>query len=119
MSDISVPPIRTSKDGAPVTSRLGFRGLARPLFGASAKAASEATALPRALDSYTEGSQASLWEILQHRIAAEPFNLVASLIFLLAIWHTFLTARFRQWAHVAEERHAAKMAQRPTERSDS
>ena len=101
-------------------SRLVFLALPWMLFVVSANAASEAAAssLPRALDSYAEGSQASLWEILQHRVAAEPFNLVASLIFLLAICHTFLTAKFRHWAHVAEEMYAAKIAQRPAGETD-
>ena len=33
---------------------------------------------------------------------AEPFNLAATVIFLLAIAHTFLTARLRHWAHEVE-----------------
>ncbi|MEI8089502.1 MAG: putative Na+/H+ antiporter [Opitutaceae bacterium] len=36
----------------------------------------------------------------------EPFNLVATLIFLLAITHTFLTGKIQHWAHVVQERHA-------------
>src|SRR5688572_13836151 len=101
-------------------SRLVFLALPWMLFVVSANAASEAAAssLPRALDSYAEGSQASLWEILQHRIAEEPFNLVASLIFLLAICHTFLTAKFRHWAHVAEKEHAARIQQRTADMED-
>ncbi|MDP1578932.1 MAG: putative Na+/H+ antiporter [Candidatus Didemnitutus sp.] len=52
---------------------------------------------------------AGLWTILQHRVEQEPFNLVATVIFVLAIVHTFLTARFRHWAHVLEHKHAEKL----------
>jgi hypothetical protein len=69
-------------------------------------------ALPRPLESYPDASGGVL-EILQQRFLAEPFNGVASLIFLLAICHTFLTAKFRHWAHVAEEEHAARVQRRP------
>ena len=48
-----------------------------------------------------------LWEVLAHRVKTAPFNLVASIIFFLAICHTFLAAKFRHWAHVVEERHLA------------
>jgi hypothetical protein len=71
------------------------------------------------LDSYRDSAQASLGETLRHRIDAVPFNLVATAIFFLAICHTFLTAKFRHWAHVAEEKHAAKLAQRPASRTNS
>jgi hypothetical protein len=46
-----------------------------------------------------------LYDTLADRVRAEPFNLVATVIFLLAIIHTFLTPRIRHWAHVVEERH--------------
>jgi hypothetical protein len=80
---------------------------------------SDASALPVPLASYQEPDNASLGEILRARIAAVPFNLVATFIFVLAICHTFLTAKFRHWAHVAEEQHAAKLAQRVTVSLDS
>ncbi|MDI1251217.1 MAG: putative Na+/H+ antiporter [Lacunisphaera sp.] len=52
---------------------------------------------------------AGLWTILKHRVEQEPFNLVVTVIFVLAIGHTFLTARFRHWAHVFEHKHAEKL----------
>ena len=64
---------------------------------------------PRPLESYVIPEEAGLWEILRARIDAEPFNLVATVIFFLAIVHTFLTARFRHWAHEVEEEHAARL----------
>lgn len=77
-------------------------------------------ALPRALTSYPAlGEDAGLWEILSARIQAEPFNLVASIIFLLAIVHTFLTARFRHWAHEVEKQHAAELKENRQQTADT
>lgn len=76
------------------------------------------SALPVPLASYPDVAQAGLIETLRARIDAVPFNLVATVIFLLAIIHTFLTAKFRHWAHVVEERHAGQVARRD-ERTDS
>lgn len=85
----------------------------------AAAAAAGDSPLPRALSSYAEPAQASLWETLVARVQAEPFNLVATIIFLLAIGHTFLTAKFRHWSHLAEAEHAAKLAQLAETRGDA
>ena len=65
-----------------------------------------ADSFPRPLESYEDSG--GLWEVLWGRVSAEPFNLVATLIFLLAIVHTFLTSRFlaisHRWAHCHQER---------------
>lgn len=74
---------------------------------AAANAAPGASVLPTPLDQYRDPAGAGLWEVLRHRAAADPFNLVAAGIFVAAILHTFLTAKIRHWAHVVEERHAA------------
>jgi hypothetical protein len=68
--------------------------------------------LPRPLESYAD-PEGGLLQILQHRLHAEPFNGVALATFFLAICHTFLTSKFRHWAHVAEEEHAARLNRRP------
>ncbi|HVU18031.1 MAG TPA: putative Na+/H+ antiporter [Candidatus Didemnitutus sp.] len=71
-----------------------------------AEAASPAgQVLPRALESYPAPAAGGLWQTLADRIAAEPFNLWASLIFLAAILHTFITPQFRKWATAVESRH--------------
>jgi hypothetical protein len=44
------------------------------------------------------------------RIEAEPFNAVATLIFLLAIVHTFATAQFAELAHRVQHRHDQETA---------
>ena len=45
---------------------------------------------PRSLDSYHDADFESISEIIKHRIDLEPFNLVAAIIFILAIIHTFM-----------------------------
>lgn len=63
---------------------------------------------PPGLESYGDGNVGSIIEILINRIRQQPFNLLASLIFLCAIIHTFLTRRFmsiaHRWAHAHEQR---------------
>ena len=51
----------------------------------------------------------TLWEVLKHRVEVEPFNLVATVMFIMAVLHTFLTAKFRHWAHEIEHRHAERL----------
>lgn len=101
------------------------RLVARPHWGAgfafsvaasSAFGATDPASVPRPLSSYHASASGSLIDTLVQRVQAEPFNLVASLIFLLAICHTFLAAKFLHWAHVAEEQHASRRAQRESMR---
>jgi len=80
---------------------------------AAAAASDHASALPVPLSSYRDSAQMGLFETLRARIDAVPFNLVATAIFFFAICHTFVTTKFRHWAHLAEEEHAAKLAERP------
>lgn len=69
-------------------------------------------AFPRALESYPNGTTGGLWDVWAARVAAEPINLIATVIFILAIVHTFLTPRFRHWAHQVEDEHCARLKQR-------
>ncbi len=82
--------------------------------GASLPAAAPADSapFPRPLESYVAPAGASAWEIVQARAAEEPFNVVATVIFVLAVLHTFAASKIRHWAHVIEERHAASLALR-------
>ncbi len=68
---------------------------------------------PRPVSDYATNAGMSLWQVLAQRVAEEPFNLVASLIFLCAIIHTFLAPKFRHWAHEVEAAHAARIQERP------
>lgn len=67
---------------------------------------------PRHLETYPTSTTDNLWDVWAARVAAEPINLIATIIFVLAIVHTFLTPRFRHWAHQVEEEHCARMKQR-------
>ena len=69
----------------------------------------EAENFPRNLDSYNDADAGGIWAILKNRVQQEPFNLVASLIFLLAIVHTFMTGRFMAIAHRWEHAHEEKI----------
>ena len=62
---------------------------------------------PLPLSAYPQASPDGLLGTLADRAEIEPFNLIATAIFLLAILHTFLAARFTVLAHRMEERHEA------------
>ncbi|MBA3850346.1 MAG: hypothetical protein C0502_10195 [Opitutus sp.] len=85
--------------------------LLNALIASSAIAATGAPAdpFPRALETYADAAGATAWEVVKARAAAEPFNVVATGIFILAVLHTFASVRIRHWAHVVEERHAERM----------
>jgi len=65
---------------------------------------------PPPLDGYAGETGQGLLEILAGRIAAEPLNLVATLIFALALLHTFLAPRLLARAHRLESALAAQGA---------
>jgi len=62
---------------------------------------------PPPVDSYHDRQIPSIFEKLAHRIRREPLNLVATIIFVAAIIHTFLTAQFRKIAHRYQRRYDA------------
>jgi hypothetical protein len=68
---------------------------------------------PRPLTDYPSALGASLFETLRERIAAEPFNLAATIIFFLAIVHTFLAPRFMRLSHKLRQKHQASLARQP------
>lgn len=68
-----------------------------------------AVAFPPSLDSYNDAHLESLWDVLAHRVRTQPFNLVATGLFLSAIAHTFLTHRFLSLAHKLEDRHQRRL----------
>ncbi len=64
---------------------------------------------PLPLSAYAPpGPGASLIDVLQSRIEAQPFNLAASLIFALAILHTFMAKRLTVLAHHTQQAHDAR-----------
>jgi hypothetical protein len=62
---------------------------------------------PRPLDAYPPPA-ATLLATIGERIDVEPFNLVATAIFFLAIVHTFAAARFTRLAHTLQRTHDAR-----------
>ena len=58
-------------------------------------------------------STSTLWG---ERAQAGTFNRIATVIFFLAIVHTFLAPRFLKWSHRLEQRHRQKSAARRRER---
>jgi hypothetical protein len=62
---------------------------------------------PPPVDSYQDQQIRSIFGRLAERIQREPLNLVATIIFLAAIIHTFLTAQFRKIAHRYQRRYEA------------
>lgn len=64
---------------------------------------------PRALESYPSTAGQGILEVLAARIDAEPFNAIATAIFLLAVVHTFVAARFIKAAHHIQAASDARM----------
>jgi hypothetical protein len=62
------------------------------------------SAFPTPLGSYPPASSDGLLATLSDRIAADPFNLIATAIFALAIVHTFAAAWFAGLAHRIQHR---------------
>jgi hypothetical protein len=54
---------------------------------------------PKPLDEYHDDQAPNLFEKLLNRAKVEPFNVIATLIFLCAIVHTFLTSKFMHISH--------------------
>jgi hypothetical protein len=71
---------------------------------------------PKPFTAYPGASPDGLLATLLDRISLEPFNVVATAIFLCAIIHTFAAARFAAMAHAWQHRHdaRARAAGRPT-----
>lgn len=82
----------------------------------AAGAGSAATVFPRGVDTYADasgGETTDIVAVLKARAAAEPFNVVATVIFILAVLHTFMSARIRHWAHEIELRHLERLKKQP------
>jgi hypothetical protein len=70
---------------------------------------------PLPLDGYPVAASGALLDTLRLRIDADPFNAVATVIFLVAVGHTFVANRFTRAAHRRQARldAAATTAGRP------
>ncbi len=87
---------------------------------ASGAGGAEEFNFPPPLDSYGDAEMQGIWARLVHRAGANPFNVIATAIFLLAIAHTFLSSKFMSIAHrLAEEHEALKAEGKVSRRSVS
>ncbi len=82
------------------------------------------TEFPRNLSAYPSLPQQPLVDVLQSRIDIDPFNAIATVIFVLAVLHTFCAGWFRNAAHAAQHRHdhamrAAGLPTRPSARAEA
>ena len=71
--------------------------------------AAPAVTFPMDLTNYEDPLTGGVIEVLKSRARLDPFNVVATVIFILAVLHTFATGKIRHWGHVVEERHRAKL----------
>src|SRR5688572_11499979 len=79
---------------------------------------------PRNLSSYPPMPQHPVIDVLQARIELDPFNAIATAIFLTAVLHTFFAGWFRAAAHRVqhrrdEEMRAAGQAPRPSVKAEA
>lgn len=65
---------------------------------------------PLPLSEYATPSTGGLVEALVARVEADPFNAIATAIFLLAVLHTFFAARFTRAAHALQHRRDSNAA---------
>ena len=72
-------------------------------------APSSISSFPLPLSAYPPPPSDNLIDVLQARLALEPFNAVVTLIFFFAILHTFLAAKFSAFAHAVQHRHDQRM----------
>src|SRR5688572_3690089 len=74
---------------------------------------------PLPLSHYSHPPTDGLFDVLAARIEADPFNAIATAIFLLAVLHTFFAVRFTDAARRLQARHdvdalAAGLTPRPS-----
>lgn len=73
--------------------------------GGSSDSHSALVNFPPSFADYHDADIKGIAAILKHRISHTPFNLVAFLIFLTAILHTFLSSKFLYYAHKWKAEH--------------
>jgi hypothetical protein len=66
---------------------------------------------PRPLDSYGDEGSEDIFTVLANRAFADDFNLVATVIFLLAIIHTLLAPRILAWSLDLQAEHEERLIQ--------
>jgi hypothetical protein len=70
-----------------------------PVMAMGAEPSANEAPFPPPLESYRDAGTSDVWTVLATRVHAEPFNLIATVIFLLAIIHTFLAPKILRLSH--------------------
>jgi hypothetical protein len=91
----------------------GFTSLPALAAGSSAAHAN----FPIPLTDYA-ATQGGIFDQLASRVAIEPFNLAALIVFALAVMHTFAAGRIMALSHKVEHHHAEKLKQQGKGDSD-
>lgn len=99
---------RTKTSAIANTLTLGLLGFLTLLTKAQAGELKANPNFPKSLDSYQPLADGSVIDILASRIAENPFNLVATGIFFLAICHTFCASYFMKLSHKVQHDHVQK-----------
>jgi hypothetical protein len=79
-----------------------------PAFPLLSDGSTQYAAFPKPLETYPK-VEGGMMEIIKARAAAEPFNVAATVIFILAILHTFAASTFLKLAHKFEHEHEEKL----------
>lgn len=79
------------------------------VFAGDGHLSQEALSFPPTLESYADSGLSGILAILKHRAVKVPFNVLATLIFFMAIIHTFLTSKFIAISHKWENEHKNKI----------
>ena len=88
---------------------LGLPGLGfAEVMGDSAASSVSASMFPPPLSAYSGEEGMTLRQVLVHRSTLEPLNLVATVIFLLAVLHTFAAPKLLELSHRVKKRYAAR-----------
>jgi hypothetical protein len=80
-----------------------------PALAGAAQPTTNAAPFPRPLDAYHDEGSVDVGTVLISRAFAEPFNMVATIIFLLAIIHTFLAPNILGISQRIQRAHESKL----------
>ena len=78
---------------------------------ASEAASGEVHEFPLSLESYGDDNLDGIGAKIRNRIELEPFNFIATLIFLCAIIHTFMASKFMSIAGMRTQRRSGQAKQ--------
>jgi hypothetical protein len=92
----------------PATSIAAESGHDKPAYPELADGSTQYAAFPKPLETYPQ-TDGGIVETLKKRAQADPFNVAASVIFLLAILHTFAASSFTKLSHKIEHDHEAEL----------